>query len=471
MSKTFTAFLFLLFTTSIAFAQTHTLDLSKQRLQVQNREFYISKVIDGRIVDSSVGVVQKSILNNKVTAIFSKPLVEELYTFTSEHLPKQSSQFPIILRVNKLWVSEHTTSSSESGTAEVRLDFIYEKDSTYFLLYSSTSLKTRHGLDVTSKHEENIAAVLTESLQKFANRDLNTMLAQAKQMTLVQVKQKYDNVAATQQYPIMNTTSYVAGVYLSLDEFRNNRPGITSGYEIKERSSFDKFMAGGGSYVPVMTIAEGKDKPMKDAWGFSDGKILYMNVNGGFLPLALINNKFSFQGPPANNNTSTATAIGAATGGIIGGVVAGGIAAATSKPSMYTLDLETGTLEVDGVPIGMNSGTAQLKLYREQKNEAPQSISLTVNGIPYTLETNQLLDLKLDTRTAGTTICIDEANDSCYNFMPSPDEVYYIACTLVKKNENTKPELKKVDKAVGEYAVKGIKFAQIKAEKKKNKSR
>ena len=470
MSKTFTAILFfLLSAAAAAFAQTHTLDLSRQDLQVRLRSFYISRVIDARIVDSSVGVVQKSIVNSKAAAVFPKPLAEEFYTFFSLHLPRQDGQLPLMLRVNKLWVSEHTTSSAESGTAEVRLDFIYEQDSLYYLLYSAVSLKTRYGMVVTHKHEENIAGALAACLQEFANRDFSSMLAQAERLTLAQVNRKYDNAATTHQYPILTAASYTPGVYLTLDEFRNNSPGIISGYEIKERSGLDKFMTGGGSYVPVMATTEGKDKPMKEAWGFSDGEHLFMNVNGSFVPLALVNGNFLFMGPPASNGVSTATVVGSVAGGIVGGVVAGGIAAAATKPSVYTLNLETGNVEIDGVPVGMSSEPPQLILYREQKNQAPQAVTVTVNDVSYTLETNQLLELALDTQTAGTTICIDGANDACHSFMPAPGVVYYIACTLDKKREDAKPALKQVDKALGEYAVKGIKFAQLKAEKRKNK--
>ena len=470
MSKTFTAFLFFFLVTAISFAQTHTLNLSKQRLEVQNRNFYISGVIDARIVDTSVGVVQKGLVNSKAAAVFQKPLAEELQSFTAQHLPKQNSQYPVMLRVNKFWVSEHTMATSESGTAEIRVDFIYEQDGMFNVLYSTSSLKTSKGLDVTKKHEENIASALAECLQEFANRDWGTMLAQAERLTPAELNQKYGNADSAQLYPILTADSYVPGIYLTLDEFRTNSPSIITGYQIRERGNFDKIMMGGGTHMPVMTTAEGKSKPMKAAWGFSSGTDVFINVDGGFFQITRIDNKFSLVGTTPNHGAILVPAAGAVAG-IVGGLVAAGVSAATTKQVLYTLNLETGALEMDGVPVGMNSKPAQLILYRELKNEAPQPVVVKVNGETFSLETNQLVELKLNTHAEGASICLNESDDTCHSFMPLPGEVYYMVCSLNVNSKDGKPVLKPVDRPSGEYAVKGVKFAQLKAEKKKSKSK
>jgi hypothetical protein len=466
--KAATLFLFILFTVPAAFSQGYTLQMAKQKLPGIERTFYIEQVIDNRLVKTSVGEVQTGMLNNKAAANFAQPLDLELSAFITASLPQQENQVPIILRVNKLWVSEHTTYSSETGTAEVVVDFLYKSDSVYHKLFAATAMASQQGLDVTKKHEENIARVLADCLKQFASRPFDAMLAQSQELTPDQVRKGYDNSAYVSEFPILKDGFYNEGVYLTLDEFRTNSPGITSSYTIKQRSSFDKVMVGGGDQVPVLISADGKSKPIKNAWGFSQNGELYINYGGAFYSLVYLDGKFSFLGPPANDMTA-AVVTGAVLGGAIGGAVVGGIVGANARPGTYTLDLETGRISVDGKSIGTNTADAKLILFRESKAEQAQPVQVNVNGEMISLEMNQLVEYALRTTDGGTSVCLEASDDSCLSFMPIPGETYYIACSLNQKAANGQAELKLTDKAKGEFAVKGIKFSQAKESKKKKK--
>lgn len=467
MNKTYTLLLLLILCTTGAFAQTYTLDISKAKIPALLDGYYIEEVIDGRVVKNSIGVVQRSILNNKVPAVFAAPLEKELLNFITSQQPAQSGKIPIILRVNKLWISEFTTTNSESGTAELRVDFIYKQDSVYKKLYSTIVFHTQKGLEVTGKHDDNIAQVIGKCFQQFNANDFDVMLSQAENLSLQQLSASYVDKTTAKVYPILQVKStYKKGIYITLEEFRNNEPSITSNFEIKHRSGFDQVMVGGGDAIPVLVSDDGKLTKIKNAWGFTDGVNLYMRTGEGYYPLVLIDGEFKFMGPPANNNGSAAIAAGAVTGGVVGGLIAGGIVAATTNPAEYTLDLETGVIKIGNTPVGMDPRPAKLILYRELKQEQPHDVEVVLNGQIFPLSTNQMYEVDLDTNGAGTTICLNNDESSCNKFMPVPGRTYYYACTF--KNI-TKAELKKVDEKLGVYAVKGIKFANQKAEKNKRK--
>lgn len=468
MHKSFTSFLFLFVLTLSVYTASaqHTLKLATETLQVPGRPFYIRQVLDARLVDNSVGVVQKGLLNKKVSAEFEQPLPQALQAFTDLHLPQQAGQYPVTMRVKRFWVTEFTSSSAESGTTDIALDFVYEQEGQHYLLYSTAKLNTYYGLDVTHKHEGSIAASLSQMLQEFAVRNLEAMLQNAPQLTTEQLHEKHTGEADGKSYPIMQASRYNSGVYLTLDEFRNNAPALTTGYELKQRSGFSKAMAGGGTFIPVVLDENGKERQIKGAWGYAEGQNLFINIGGSYIPIALLDGKFSFIGPPVDKGASAAVGAATAAGGLVGGVVAATIAATTAKPTLYTLNLETGAIELDGTPIGMNSEAATLILFREHKKEAAQAVTFTVNGHPYTLGTNELLELPLNSGSSGVIIYLNNAStDDCNTFVPEPGVTYYIACSMPEQSATA--SLTAVDKAMGEYSVKGIEFAQKKKRKGK----
>jgi len=469
MTKTITLLLLYLLTAATAFSQTYTLELAKQGLPELQRNFYIARVVDSRIAKTSVGEVQRGPLNNRMPAIFAKPLEQELLEFIAAYHPGQENQVPLILRVNKLWISENTTLSSETGAAELKVDFIYQQDSVYHKLFSAAAVSTRKGLDVTKKHELNIANVLTDCLQQFAAKDFDQLLARSEKLTAQQLLAPYNFTTSPPDYPILKATTLTAGIYMTLDEFRDNQPGITSGYEIKQRSGFDKTMVGGGDVMPVLLTTEGKKKALKDAWGFAEGNTVFINYNGSYYAMGLTEEGFTFLGPPNPSNTSGAVVAGAVSGGAIGGAIAGGLVAATAQPVRYTLDLETGSIHIQGRPAGMSGEAAKLILYLEAKAARAEPVYVTVNGESKRLDSNQWIELDVVLPNAGTAVCVAGEQENCLSFMASPGKSYYIACSLSSKSKSGKASLTQVDSAKGEFDVKGIKFAQIKEAKKSKK--
>lgn len=443
------------------FTKHHTLDLSKQTLPDLPKSFYIDKVFDSRLVKQSVGEVQLGILNSKASAVFNTPLEQELQQFISFHHPKQENQKPVILRINKLWISENTTLNSETGSTELLVDFIYQQDSIFYKVYSASNITTYQGLDVTKKHEQKIAQALMECMSKFAVQDFEKLLASAEVLAPEQVNATYSKETVVQNYPILQATNFTKGIYQTLDEFRNNAPSFTTGYELKEQVR--------GRLMPVATTEDGKKKNIKAAWGFTDGNNLFINYGGVYYPLSFADNQFTFIGPPIPGQGTGAIVAGGVVGGMIGGAIAGGIVAATAKPAEYSLDLVTGAILQGGKPVGMNTDDAMLILYRGTKGEKEQAVRILLNGQEHVILPNAFLEMKLSTTDGGTSICPGTAKDKCLNFMPIPGKTYYISSSLAAKSVTDLPELKVEDEATGAYDLRGIKFTQEKANKKASK--
>lgn len=461
--------LILLFTGTVATAQIHTLKLSKLSLPALQREFYIEEVFDCRVAKDVTGLVQTGLLNNKANAVFQNPLDQELLAFIAKHHLKQDGQTPVILRVNKLWVSELTTFDSETSTAELIVDFIYKQDNTYHKLYTATSLISQSGPDVTKKHEANIAAALYNCLKEFSTKDFGALLAQSEALTKEEARGTFDNIIPPHDYPIMQTDTPTTGVYMSFEEFRNNIPSITSGYDIRHRNVFNNMLAGGGELTPVLTMADGKRKAIKDAWGFIHENKAYINYGGAFYPLSRDGQRYSFIGLPIDNNSNASAVagmVGGAIGGAIGGALVGGMVSATAMPDVYSLDMLTGTVYYNGKPAGLSIANAKLVLYRVSENEKEAPIRIQLNGEERLIDTNELIELSLSTTDVGTSVCLTGDESACINFMPTPGKVYYISCTWSRKKAGSKAELKEVKETVGEHEVKGIRFAQKRSAKK-----
>ncbi|TXK50768.1 hypothetical protein FVR03_04570 [Pontibacter qinzhouensis] len=381
----------------------------------------------------------------------------------TNHYPKQGNQEPVILRINKLWVSEHTTINTETGTAELLVDFLYRSGQSYYKLYTATAIVSQNGLDVTRKHEQNIANAIHSCLKEFSTKSWSKLHAGSILLTEEEAKGPYDTIVAASAYPI-STKTPVPGIYLTMNEFRNNAPSITSGYEIRHRSTFSNIMVGGGEWIPVIVTAEGKAKLLPTAWGFTHQNKTYYKFAGVYYQLMFDGSSFSFSGPPIND-ASGLIVTSAVMGGLVGAAIAGGVAAATSKPAMYQLDLVAGTVTYNGKPVGVNTANAKLIVYRQAKGEQKTPVIVRLNGEEKLFHPNEFIELDLSTNSAGTTISLPDDEENGFSFMPAPNKTYYFTCILNEKAPTEKTVLKEVDKAKGEFDVKGIVFSQKKAAK------
>lgn len=99
-------------------------------------------------------------------------------------------------------------------------------------------------------------------------------------------RQRIDSFYNSFALPILKDTSYKKGVYATFDDFKNNRP-VYDSFELKPGKLSD---------ILYVQESDGKTYVKRDAWGFSDGKNLYVRMGLNFFPIFRINQTWEFYG-------------------------------------------------------------------------------------------------------------------------------------------------------------------------------
>lgn len=87
-------------------------------------------------------------------------------------------------------------------------------------------------------------------------------------------------------YPILKTNQYNKGIFMTIDEFRQNKPSISE-FKINRSKYYD--------FIYVKT-KEKEDSVISDAFGYSDGKYIYIRFGYSFFTLFKSGDGFEFHG-------------------------------------------------------------------------------------------------------------------------------------------------------------------------------
>ncbi|HVS95356.1 MAG TPA: hypothetical protein VHE54_02690, partial [Puia sp.] len=144
--------------------------------------------------------------------------------------------------------------------------------------------------------------------------------------------------------PIVRAGVPAAGVYASFDEFRNNAPSIQH-FEIREDN---------GDQLLYIKDAAGASYYSHDAWGYCDGKKLFIMRDGILYPLWKDGNGYYFVSNAYKESTQNieyfdpgTSAIRSPSGAFVPGTPAGWYPAGTRKVSstvqrIFTVDMDSG---------------------------------------------------------------------------------------------------------------------------------
>lgn len=133
-------------------------------------KFKVIKIIDGRKRKDNIGWVQTGAFNRKKIADFNATLVEQIESFLENSITYLNDT-PIVVRINHLYISEQTKAMSETGKAEVFMDYFLQADNNkYHYITSTSTVKEHTGADVTNHHSKNIGAAIIEGLKQFSER-------------------------------------------------------------------------------------------------------------------------------------------------------------------------------------------------------------------------------------------------------------------------------------------------------------
>lgn len=163
-------FISFFFSFSPLLAQTIELELKNFPIEIKNRNFYVSKVIDSRKDTSLVGwsILNKETKGRKYT--LKNGLSYALGTYIKTNLTSDSSQIPLTMNVISLIVTENTKGMRE-GKARVVVQFLREESGSYGKVFETsafTESSSEFGKDIFTTHERRIRAVINQCLKNLS---------------------------------------------------------------------------------------------------------------------------------------------------------------------------------------------------------------------------------------------------------------------------------------------------------------
>lgn len=311
------------------------------------------EVYDKRNDSSFVGFYKIARSRNKswVTVLKTeKAAASSVYSFLEPQiLFNEQSKTKLVLVIRKLWLSKEIE-NTEVRDYNIKMqkpllpgvitcfEFYAKQDEKFtpLLRFDTTILHYKKNLALID--EELLKTALTAAIDKLANTNYASKIETSRNYSQEQV----DSFStSTQRFEILHSTSIKKGVYLTYDEFKNNRPSIQD-YEIKKSEH---------AHMLFVKDEQGKQYPIRKIWGFSDGENLFIKTADIFFKLEKYNNNFYSW---ASKNISMVTTV--SVGDIIGlgllsaatGIYGVGSPGTKTKAALflklYQLDLETGHL-------------------------------------------------------------------------------------------------------------------------------
>jgi len=315
----------------------YVIDLSEQALAVPTRTFYIKQVLDGRTIRGGIGTVRRGMGNVPQRADLRPTVALALQALLTQQLPARPTDQPVLALVRALHVQEDLTFTTEQARDDVALDFylLDAQGNAHFALATSETVQSK-GLETTARHPRQLAQAMQACLARLAGVDWASVAGQPGRPVAELLSAR---PVASQVYPVLTDSVRPAGYYRTFLDFRNNSPVVSPALVVVPERVFGKGWAGISTYTPHLQEPDGSQgAQLRGAWGFSDGRQVYIYYHKRYWQLARQGASFGFVGPSAADPGAVSTA--AVLGGLAGGAIAAN--STSGRPIDYTLDLLTG---------------------------------------------------------------------------------------------------------------------------------
>ncbi len=228
------------------------INLNKEPVEMPDKNFFILDVLDNRQMKSAIGIVKSDETGGNVMLDFTTKMPEELMSFFKSAFPPDSGQIPIIISVNKLWVTELEKDNSEISKCEITLKFLTPDHQDLYI----SEVVNKIGLSsIQTTNKENIRKSIIRCMDDFNDSEwqinyfkslknnYNRNLEQQRQDTIKNLKtQRYypdsgeiiQNIFPKFRFALQGGYSYrLAKILSGVDkEFEDYIRGLKSGYNI-----------------------------------------------------------------------------------------------------------------------------------------------------------------------------------------------------------------------------------------------
>lgn len=359
----------LLFWGPIAFAaDEHRISLEKHFFDLRRTGIIIEKVIDARTDTFCVGFAQKGIGNKKVPAFLDRGVVGELEALFSRSLADREKGLRLTLRINHLYLFEVPYGNRQVAVAEINVSFLEREGDAYRELYEVGSSAERYGIDVTGGQAKNIVKALETCINQFSARQKAGRLW----ARLVPPEQLGTWTLQPDRYAALSTRSYPRGVYASFGDFRDNTPDSTLAFSV----TYDKPDKDG--QVTARLEWNGDQPEEQGAWGFSDGRDVYIHLGRRYYRLNREGDAFSFLARAPE--TGAGSAWGGILGGVIGSLLVTALEYSTKENMTYRVNFATGAIIPENQPPSYRRAAARTYFCFSKFEKSGARLSILVNG-------------------------------------------------------------------------------------------
>jgi hypothetical protein len=247
------------------------------------------EVIDERVDTARIGIRSRTVMfshNHARQLVFGRPAASEIAGYLNAHFSRQGAPFTALLVLRTLWLSDANYTEEDllrdpnkkSQKFQIRLkaEIYAGEDGLYQPVFRYDTLVTRkgpnYGFPQSSDPEmEYDLSNLFNDLADSASLVAGHKAGNGRKISWEQIREFNRSRFSI---PIDSETVYAAGVYASFEEFRNNTPSIQD-FEIKTE---------GKDILLYIKGPTGTSYYSHDAWGYSDGKTLYIMKSGILWP-------------------------------------------------------------------------------------------------------------------------------------------------------------------------------------------
>jgi len=281
--------------------------LEKYTLEYIRGSYRVERVIDAREDTTRIGYTHKGMMNVHAPAFFQTSAEKEFQSLFLRSFAVNAAT-PLIIRINHLDVYEFVYSSKQLAFAELNLSFIIQGDGSYFELFRSAVIMEDALMDVSRAHAYNIVLAIQQSFLDFEHRIAGNRIWKEE----IQASTLHLRPLEERSYKILSADSVPRCLFHTFYDFRDFHPDRNTDFAISLESW--------GENSSRATIRSGeKNAKIKDVWGFSDGKKLYMRIGNRYHPLERKDSIFTLNTTHAQVTSSDAS--GVAVAGFLGGVI------------------------------------------------------------------------------------------------------------------------------------------------------
>lgn len=222
--------------------------------------------------------------------IFKEGASKETEKFLNRQIKTDSlSDYELFFIIRKLWISKETENDemSEADRRKQRqflpgvkgiFEFYAHKGTEFIPLYRFDSSINSHK-EITSTASKLVEQILTLSMNELMRTKIDSKMLAGRKLDWKEVDH-YSSVLKT--FPPLYLSEYVPGVYLTFEEFKNNKPSIKEYQVIKKENT----------EVLYVKDENGNDYLIRKIWGFSDGRNVYVKSADMYFRLEKFNHNF-----------------------------------------------------------------------------------------------------------------------------------------------------------------------------------